>query len=108
MVKWPLEKAQRGVARGGEGEKAVGPVVDGQHAFFKKSTHDGKDGWCGKSDGWRCRAARTPGQRTVAESTGLAHRNAWRGGFVAAGQTIGLTRYCPANAGKRVQFEALS
>ena len=32
-------KAQRGVARGGEAEKAVSPVVNGQDAFFEKGTH---------------------------------------------------------------------
>jgi len=30
---------QRGIARGGEGKKAVRQVVDGQYAFFKKGAH---------------------------------------------------------------------
>ena len=38
MVKWPLKSAAR-VARGGEAEKAVSPVVNGQDAFFEKGTH---------------------------------------------------------------------
>jgi hypothetical protein len=34
-----IGKAQRLVACGGEAEQAVGPVVNAQYAFFKKSTH---------------------------------------------------------------------
>jgi hypothetical protein len=37
----PVGKAQRRVAGGGEAEKPVGPVVNGQHAFFEKCTHGG-------------------------------------------------------------------
>src|SRR5205085_6283080 len=32
-------KAQRGVARGGEGEQLVGPVVHAQHAFLVQCAH---------------------------------------------------------------------
>ncbi|MNS82488.1 hypothetical protein D3C72_1162340 [compost metagenome] len=34
-----VREAQRRVARGGEGEQAVGPVVDAQDAFFAECTH---------------------------------------------------------------------
>ncbi|MNV40325.1 hypothetical protein D3C71_1319260 [compost metagenome] len=40
-------EAQRGVARGGEGEKTVGPVVDRQDAFVKKGAHGALDGKVG-------------------------------------------------------------
>jgi hypothetical protein len=39
MVKWPLEKRSAVVARGGEAEQTVGPVVNAQNALFQKCTH---------------------------------------------------------------------
>ena len=38
-------KTQRRVARGGEGEQALGPVVDAQHAFLVEGTHGMQTGW---------------------------------------------------------------
>jgi hypothetical protein len=32
-------ETQRGVARGGEAEQALGPVVNRQHFFFVECTH---------------------------------------------------------------------
>ena len=36
-------EAQRCIAGGGKREKTVGPVVNRQHAFFEKSTHDSSE-----------------------------------------------------------------
>ena len=38
----PVAEAQGRVTRGGEGEKFIGPVMDGQHTFFVKSAHGGR------------------------------------------------------------------
>ncbi|MPM76061.1 hypothetical protein SDC9_123056 [bioreactor metagenome] len=83
-------KAQRCVAGGGEGEKTVGPVVDGQHAFFKKSTHDSSE--------IKTRS-RKPARQMLGGGGALQVRAA---SALAAGCQAGQDLYCPAIAQKRV------
>ncbi|MCY1558228.1 hypothetical protein D9M68_951450 [compost metagenome] len=37
----PIGKAQRRIARGGEAEQPVGPMMNAEHALFLKCTHEG-------------------------------------------------------------------
>jgi hypothetical protein len=46
-----VREAQRRVARGGEGEQAVGPVVDAQDAFFAECTHTELKSWLVTGEG---------------------------------------------------------
>ncbi|MNZ80954.1 hypothetical protein D3C78_996080 [compost metagenome] len=81
---------QRHVAGGGEGEKAVGPVVDGQYAFFVECTHGENGGEVVKRE-------------PSGDGTWLAGKTP-QGVRVAAACQAGKPGHCRANARRGVNF----
>jgi hypothetical protein len=78
-----IGKSQRLVARGGEAEQAIGPVMNRQNGFFKKSTHDlvgprtqkGSSGSNEFNQLWGCHGASAtprPGEHSATDGKYLA------------------------------------